>query len=308
MPNQSPEQRRLNNNLRSVKKKCDAVTTIQGRPRRPGIKKGGSVSAKDKQFILSRAGKDPPEHIAHLIGRTVDQVRKIMQEVTGIENKPMTNLIDQLQMRPEWRQFSKQFNADELEEFKHQYVQMVSSQFKDDLLPTEELQVFQVITLKIQIDRTLAEQRVALNDMQAARQDIERLEIEEPDNKRKIGAARERYDDAQKVNRECADRYKIWSDKQDKMFHSLKSTRDQRVKVYENSKHSILGLVRLLMEEGQRETMGLEAGMMAAAAAQERERLATPLQYDDGTWDQPLLTPETVIDENEQGDTSVPAV
>lgn len=300
------EQKRWRNSMRSKGKVCDATTTIQGRPKTPGTRRGGRLNKDDLNYVIANIGKETPEAMAHKLDKRVEYILKVVERHTGVKQPKKTTLVEQLQRRPEWRQFKQQFNDEELEEFKHQYVQMVSGQFKDDLLPTEELQVFQVITLKIQIDRTLAEQKAALLDMQLYHKELEALRSGEsadgapgsPD-KARIEAIESRYEAARRVNKDCAERYKIWSDKQDKMFSSLKATRDQRVKIYENSKHSILGLVRLLMEEGQRDSLGAEAGMMQVAADREREKLTRPHQYADKTWDQPLLTPDNVLDDDE---------
>lgn len=264
-------------------------------PKRLGEAKRGRLSAEEIGFIKGKAGAMSAEAIAKKLGRAVEQVQRALDSYTGIKPERMMSLEEQLVTRSEWRQFQKQFTREELEEFKHQYVQMMSTQFKDDLLPTEELQLFQVITLKILIDRTLAEQRLALEDMQSAHADIELMkgmELNDEDRAR-LMRAYDTYEASKKTNRECADRYKIYSDKQDKLFKDLKSTRDQRKKLYEDSKGSMLGWIRLLMEEESREEWGNESEMMKLAAEKEKKRLQTPFVYDDGTEDKPLLTPES---------------
>jgi hypothetical protein len=169
---------------------------------------------------------------------------------------------------------------------------------------TEELQVFQVITLKILIDRTLEEQKVALDDMSATRAFIESMRnvgvtsLSE-DDAADLDKAGDQYDAAKRTNKECAERYKIYSDKQDKMLSALKATRDQRIKILENSKGSILGIARLVMEEKQRAALGEEAGLMKRASEKEKQRLSKPHRFADGTIDQPILTPETVLGEKE---------
>lgn len=271
------------------------------------IKKGdgpkrGRLSKEEEGFIRGKAPFMSAEAIAKKLGRPVGQIQKEYDKYMGMTPEKRLTLQQQLELRPEWRQFEKQFTFDELNEFKHQYVQIVSTQFKDDLLPTEELQLFQVITLKILIDRTLAEQKMALEDMQSAHQALEGLEergTKTQSVKDQISLYETKYENAKKTNRECADRYKIYSDKQDKMFAALKGTRDQRVKFFENSKHSVLGWLRLLMDEENRREMGDEAEFMRRAAEKERERLSRIYTYEDGFEDRPLLTPEIVLQEEE---------
>lgn len=258
--------------------------------------KRGRLSKEELSFIRAKAGALSAEAIAKKLGRGAKQIQDEIDRVTGTKPEARMTLETQLESRPEWRQFNKQFTKEELDEFKHQYVQMVSTQFKDDLFPTEELQLFQVITLKILIDRTLAEQRMAMEDMRNSHNQMEALRGDEK-KKSAYDRAEVVYENAKRTNKDCADRYKIYSDKQDKMFHALKSTRDQRVNFFENSKHSILGWLRTLMEEDFRRQIGEEGEFMKRAAEKEKERLSAPHVYEDGTEDRPLLTPETVDEE-----------
>jgi hypothetical protein len=263
--------------------------------------KHGALSPAEKKTIQNLIAKGIKyEAIAKLLNRSTAQVLKEIEKVTGVQPEQSMTLVEQLTARPEWKQFEKQFTEEELQEFAHQYVQIVSAQFKDDtLLPTEELQVFQLITLKIQIDRTLSEQKQALTMMAAATAAIDKMQksdLSVQKNREQMLIASESYSLGRNMNKECTDRYKIYSDKQDKMMRDLRSTREQRVKVVENSGGSILGLVRLLMDEDKRKIAGQEAAMQYTASVKEKERLSQPHKYDDGVVDQPLLTPETVED------------
>jgi plasmid maintenance system antidote protein VapI len=267
--------------------------------------KPGPWSANEEAQIQALGGKMTPEQIARRLRRKVEDVRAKVAEVLGIKAETMVNMAKALESRPEWRQIQKQFTVEEQEEFKHQYVQLMA-QFEDDIKPTEELQVFQVVTLKIQIDRILVEQKMALEDLAAAHEGLQKIEDEikgEVREARKVSMKEERdaiwakYISSKNTIKDCATNYKIYSDKQDKMLASLKATRDQRVKIFEESKHSFLGFLRLLTREDERIRMGEEMEMMRIAAEKEKDRLASPFVYEDGTEDYPLCTPEVVASE-----------
>lgn len=264
---------------------------------RPGEPKAGRLSKAESAFIEANYQKQTPEQMAKKLGRTVYHVKKHIQDFTGIALEAELTLGEQLRMRPEWKQFQQQFTDDELREFQHQYVQIMSQMSRQgDVLPTEELQIFQVITLKIQIDRTMAAQRMALSDMEDAQETISRLKgSTKAADRVPLEAAREQLAYASRVNSDCAERYKIYSDKQDKMLNALKATRDQRVKYLEGSRQSWLGLIRECMEDDRRRELGIEAGEQALAAKVERERLSRPHRYADGTEDIPLLNSDTVL-------------
>jgi hypothetical protein len=91
-----------------------------------------------------------------------------------------------------------------------------------------------------------------------------------------------------------SERYESYMMRQSAMLKELKGTRDQRVKVLENSRQSFLGFLRLLAEDDRRREIGDEAGMMVAATEVAAERLRQPHTYADGATDQPILTPEDV--------------
>ncbi len=200
-----------------------------------------------------------------------------------------------LESRSEWKKWKTQFTDEELEQFKAHYIELMS-QFANDVLPTEELQIFQVITLIIMIDRTLAERKVALQDMEYWRGLWETLrdtgDPDDPMYAARMAEHQAQYETARAVTKTCADQYKTYSDKQDKMLSSLKGLRDQRVKIDENSKQSFLGLLRFLMEEDNAAKAGREMELMRNATDKERRRLQGIHTFRDGTEDSVLLTPE----------------
>lgn len=263
--------------------------------KKPERVKRGGLSKAERAYIEEHI-EQRAEQISKKLGRPISQVQNFIDAFTGVKSEVRMTLQEELEGRPEWKRFQKQFGLDEQEEFKHQYVQIMSQLTeKEEVLATEELQVFQVITLKILIDRTLEEQKRALDDMSMAHDELQDLRamgpMADPEERERWETV---YEAAKRTNKDCADRYKIYSDKQDKMFIALKSTRDQRVKLIENSSKSIGGWLRLAMEEGQRRSLGDEAETNKIASKKETERLSKPHRYADGTIDQPIFSHETV--------------
>lgn len=267
---------------------------------KPNEMKRGKMSNPELALIRELMDKQPPEQIAKKIRRTAAQVERAIEAIKGVAPVIQMSLEEQLMRRPEWARFQKQFNEDELIEFRHQYVQIMSQlRSYGDVLPTEELQVFHVVSLKINIDRTGEELKQAIDQMNEslAELDILRREGEDADTS-KIAFWHDVYRNAQKMKKECSEQYKTYSDKQDKMLNTLKATRDQRIKNWETADKSIIGLVRLLVEEENRRSLGDEAELMRLACEKEKERLSSPHTYSDGVVDLPILTPETVTHED----------
>jgi hypothetical protein len=91
--------------------------------------------------------------------------------------------------------------------------------------------------------------------------------------------------------------YRELQSKKASMLREMKGTREQRIKRLEDSKQSFVSWVAHLMQDP--DTMkkyGIEMEKMRLAMKKEGERLSALHKYEDGTIDQPFLTPDTVID------------
>jgi hypothetical protein len=75
----------------------------------------------------------------------------------------------------------------------------------------------------------------------------------------------------------------------------LKATREQRIEKLESDRQTLTSLVnKILRDPDFYEQEGKALERMRLAMEQEKERLSDYHKYDDGTLDQPFLTPETV--------------
>jgi hypothetical protein len=266
------------------------ATSIQPKQTRRGY-----PSKKDIEDIKLhlKAGKTI-DHIAVLINRSPNTVQNAVDKIRGAAPTPhSSSLVEQLQTRQEWKKWQQQFTKDELEQFKTHYVQLMG-QFDNNVKPTEELQVFQVITLIILIDRTLSEQKQALESMERVQTQINKARKANRDDE--VMMLEAQYEGYRAVQKTCADKYKTYSDKQDKLLQSLKSTREQRLKNHEDSDKSWIGLIKWLSEEENRERSGKEMELMRLAALEERKKMMAPHTYIDGTVDRPLLSHESYVE------------
>lgn len=243
------------------------------------------------------------DQISLKMNRPTESIQREIDKLQGATPAPAAmGIANQLEIRPEWKKWQEQFTKNELEQFKTQYVQIMA-QFDNNVKATEELQIFQVITLVILIDRTLAEQKRALDSMEKLQVKIDRARNRGDDDEADV--LESQYEVARAVSKTCADKYKTYSDKQDRMLQQLKGTRDQRMKHNEDNDKSFVSLLRWLQEEDNRLKAGKEMAMFKEAAVQERIRMAQPHKYIDGTIDRPLLSAETIY-MNEDGNVEEP--
>ena len=86
--------------------------------------------------------------------------------------------------------------------------------------------------------------------------------------------------------------------KKNTMLKELKGTREQRIKILEDSKETFAAWVRaLIQDKGMRKEIGANMEKMRLAMEKEKVRLSEFHKYEDGLIDQPFLTPETVEDD-----------
>lgn len=262
-------------------------------------KKAGPWSKDDKSFIHKQAGKISPDEIAKHLKRNPDSVKTYMgkQGLLKYYNKSDNVILDNVSRIDEshhWPILCQKFSPAELESFKYHWKNMVK-QFKDDIWHTEELQIIDVITLEILIDRKLI-------DSQKIKEKIEYIEKEIIKEKKKQPIDPEVIGDYQKelagwyasVDSVTKD-YTILLKEKQNLLQKLKATREQRIKDLDSSKTNLVGWIKSLLEDNQlRIDLGLKIEKMRLATNVEYERLSEFHKYEDGEVDQMVLNADNV--------------
>jgi len=198
-----------------------------------------------------------------------------------------------LRKKPYWRNIKLQFSDDELELFIVLWSQMVG-QFKEDVLPTEEMQIIDVIKLEILLNRLLKQQNFLMTDIARGEEliakmekddDVERIEIAQESIKLK--GLRQEYDN---LSKEIRDTMK----EKQRLFEQLKATRSQRVQKIDGKQTFNLWMQKLMNDYGLKKKMGLEMEKMRLASEAEKKRLAALHTYANLEVDRPFLNADTV--------------
>ncbi len=203
-----------------------------------------------------------------------------------------------LEDRPYWIELKAQFTDEELELFKYHWSRIIS-QFKDDVFPTEELQVVDVIKLEILMNRCLKgnkENIEQISTYDAMVKDERSRDKDQQDYDYIINLERQLA--SLRASQESLNRdYRELQAKKGAMLKEMKGTREQRIKRLEDSKQSFTSWVTSMLQDPDRmKRYGIEMEKMRAAMKNEENRLANFHKYEDGTVDQPFLTPDTVKD------------
>jgi len=258
----------------------------------------GRISKEEERYI-ERSYKDlAAEDIAKHLDRDVESVsqfikRKYRANLT-LEEAASFSLED----RPYWNELQLQFTNDELELFKYHWSRIIA-QFNDDVFPTEELQVIDVIKLEILMNRCLKSNKDNIQTIDTYEKMLSNERSKDKDQQdsdyilnieRQIATLRAAQESLNKDYREL-------QTKKASMLREMKGTREQRIKRLEDSKQSFTSWVAQLMSDPETlKKYGIEMEKMRLSMNKELERLSSYHKYEDGTIDQPFLTPDTVIE------------
>lgn len=260
--------------------------------------KRGRISKEEERIISRLVDSITVEDIAKQLDRDVESVDSFIKRKfkIGLTNEEVAAY--SLESRPYWTELTSQFTNDELELFKYHWSRIIA-QFKDDVFPTEELQVVDVIKLEILMNRCLKSNKDNLNEMNLIDKMIrdERLK-EKEDRDQDYLMNLERQMASLRASQESLNRdYRELQTKKAAILREMKGTREQRIKRLEDSKQSFTSWVAMLIQDPETvKRYGIEMEKMRLAMLKERERLSAFHKYEDGQVDQPFLTPDTVIE------------
>lgn len=269
--------------------------------------KTGKLTNWEKAYIQDNYGRMTVEEIAKKLQCAVARIEKYLQtngEVkvpnTEAERERIT-IRDELRATETWKRLKDEFIPEELKYFEENYIKLMS-QFKGDVLPTEETQIFQLIKFEILMSRNLVARQRALGD-------IARLEKMQEEYIAQSGGETSLMTDDQKdflMNLETqlqaakaaeqsrTGEYVKLQERHDALMKTMKATRDQRIKQIESGKVSFLGVLKMLQDREIQEHEGKFAELVSMAANKEHQRLGRPHTYEDGNQDSPILSADTV--------------
>jgi uncharacterized protein Smg (DUF494 family) len=264
-------------------------------------KKRGQLSLDEEKYIRDNVDSLSIENIAEYLNRSTAPVKRYIEEqklfISSDQKKDDETLRYKLHSKTFWSEIIRQFDEDtgELKYFEDTWIGLIK-QFREDVLPAEELQIKQFITIDILINRSMKERKRHISDTeklqrlvddQYAKPEIERDIPKLANLETQLGFARNSI--ANYTNE-----YTKLLNEQQKISKDLKATREQRIKRVEDGKSSWTGLIRMLEDEEIREKEGKQMEILALATAKMKKKVTEFHEYNDGGIDKPFLTPESV--------------
>jgi hypothetical protein len=269
-----------------------------------GPRKRGQLSLDEEQFIRDHIESLTIEQIAEAINRNIAPVKRYIEEnsITLSQNNDDQQLRQKLYCKTFWPEIKRQFDADsgELQYFEDTWISLIK-QFREDVLPAEELQIKQFITIDILINRSMKERKRHITETEKLQKQVDK-EYEKSESDRdiaKLANLETQLSFARNSIANYTNEYTKLLNEQQKISKDLKATREQRIKRIEDGKSSWVGLIRMLEDENIREKEGREMEILKIATEKAKTQLSQYHTYQDNVIDRPFLTPETVSETEE---------
>lgn len=273
----------------------------------PTPKKRGQLSLEEESFIKQQFNKLTIEQIADQLNRSTAPIKRFITEnnlyASPDEELEKDTIRQKLRAKSFWNEITKQFDNEsgELDYFEEIWVNLIK-QFREDVLPAEELQIKQFITIDILINRSMKERKRHISETEKLQRLVDK-EYEKPEEERdipKLANLETQLSFARNSIASYTNEYTKLLNEQQKISKDLKATREQRIKRIEDGKSSWTGLIRMLEDEEIREREGREMEIMNMAVSKAKENLYDFHTYQDGSVDMPILCPESVSNKDEK--------
>lgn len=252
---------------------------------------GKRLNNSDRDYITKHHETQSLEDMSSFLLKPIVLIKEFVDTITNETHKS-------LKSSKAWRQLKQEMDEDELEYFEEQYVKYMA-QFREDVLVTEETQIFLVIKFEIMMHRNAKSKRNAGKEIaRLIRMQEEYLSrFASPED---MGDADRTYilnietqiQAAKAAEQARSTEFIKLEEKHQALLKDLKATRDQRVTRIESSKETYLAIIKRLQNEDERELVGGTMETMRMATAREEKKLTSPHTFEDGSQDMPVLIPK----------------
>lgn len=263
-------------------------------------KKRGQLSLDEEQFIRENINILSIEEIANNLNRNIDPIKRYIDEeqLYSLDDKSENEILKRkLHSKTFWNEVQRQFDQDtgELTYFEDTWVSLIK-QFREDVLPAEEMQIKQFITIDILINRSMKERKRHIAETEKLQKLVDK-EYEKSEDQRdipKLANLESQLSFARNSIASYTNEYTKLLNEQQKISKDLKATREQRIKRIEDGKSSWVGLIRMLEDEQIREKEGKEMVILSLATDKAKQKLYEYHEFADHKIDSPVLSPEAL--------------
>lgn len=267
---------------------------------RPEPRKTGRFTLDEQTFIEANVSQLNYKDIALALNRDPVSVRSFIRKIGTPNRHPDGRQIRKqspLADKEFWPLLETQFTPPELDMFEYHW-KNIFEQFDNDVLPTEELQIIDLIKFEIMMNRNLKEQKDATDSIRALE-----IKISRTKNKEDLQELERQLLSFKTAQAPLTKSYLEIQEKKSRIFEGLKATRAARIQRIESKKESFSKWIEGLVENSKkRKELGLLLEKFRLAMIDEEIRLAAYHKYEDSVVDQPLIDATTIKEDNELKD------
>lgn len=269
--------------------------------------KRGRLSHEEMNYIRENVKELGPTEVGKKLNRSQPLIEDFAKSEGIIYEEALEDdklviqaqLNKELRTSPEWEALKQEFTENECDYFGHRFGKLMS-QFKEDVLATEETQIFQLIKFEILMQRNLKGAKRASSDIRRMESELTKIFAEHegtdmPDNTRNLVLNVEnQLLSARSAQSSKSTEFVKLQEKHSALLKELKATRDQRISKIESSSKDILGLLKAMQDAKFRVQEGRQQALVNLAVEKEEGRLGEYHTYEDGVVDRPILSADTV--------------
>ena len=263
-------------------------------------KKTGRFSKLEMNYIGENYEQLSPEEMAEELNRSTESVENYIKKEFLVKASALERVEYDLVNRPVYLELCQQFTEDEMELFKWHWARTIS-QFKDDVSPTEEMQIVDLVKLDLLMNRCLKADKYAIEQINDLEEEIkvQKQGLLPGESTDEIYRMREQIASLRASTDSSSVKYRDLQAKKASLLKDMRATREQRVQRLEKSDQSFLGWLTYLISNPEKaKGYGIEMEKMRLAIYIERDRLSEWHTYEDGQIDQPFLNNDTVKVDN----------
>lgn len=268
-----------------------------------GKRRWNTATVEEREYVRQNMMTMTVEAMATHLNLDLKMVNYIIEKIRieerrALEDKKNVEIIDSLTCKPFYAQLRRQFSKEEIDFFKYEWVQTIR-QFNEDLLPTEENELKDMIILEIMKGQALRknlELKKRKDVLQVSLTQSQILNQPTTENRILQGELRTEIENCIKMEQDNMRHFKELTEKSAAMRKALSASRQQRVTRIMNARANFSEWIRAIQDNENRSRVAREMELMKMSLQKEEERLGKFVKFADKKMDVPLLNSDTAFD------------
>lgn len=261
------------------------------------------MSVDEASFIRDNHLNMEPEEIASTLNRSLKFVKQKIAQIPVVQEiEDRGDAVAQLHASHFWPEVQRSLLNSEIKFFEQQWAKLVDQFSTNEIMATDEMMIKDLILLELGGLRATAEKKKVMTMLLDTEEQYEK-ERKKPIDVQDIAFITLLKDQLTSL-RACLPQLSKeqldFQQRKDQKLRDLKATREQRYKQIEESKKNIFELIKTLDEYKKRKKEGRWMELMKMGADKVEDDWNNSMEFEDGTYNRPMLTPEAILKEDEE--------